>query len=338
MSPEHIEKQKHKTAVNSIESRNENTRIFHCFRDHLSTDEAELVLKYWTWLNALAMGRLAPCTPLQQDFIQVVKGQKKPATIYEKVWTKVVQLQNKKQKPNGMKSPTAKTDETLILPFDPLLRSQEVEGVVMQGNKRCYYRFRFAKFYGGIVTADTIGCNLLCAYCWNYDRNLTPICHQFYSPQEVAPRLLQIAEQYQCERVRISGAEPFLGENSMQHVIEVIQAVPTKKFIIETNGIILGSMPQLIERLKGFRIHVRVTVKGNDPRVTGITDCLDYQLKAIKHLLQAKIHMNVAIMPQMVDRSYLEQQLIGIGYTKAIEEEDLIIYAKTEKILKQRGL
>ena len=62
----------------------------------------------------------------------------------------------------------------MILPFDPIQRSREVEQIVMYDDKRMYYRFRFANFYGGIVTADAIGCNLLCAYCWNYSRNLNP--------------------------------------------------------------------------------------------------------------------------------------------------------------------
>ena len=53
-------------------------------------------------------------------------------------------------------------------PFDPIQRSKDIESLVMQGNARHYYRFRYAKFYGSIVTADAVGCNLLCAYCWNY--------------------------------------------------------------------------------------------------------------------------------------------------------------------------
>ena len=38
------------------------------------------------------------------------------------------------------------------LPFNPIQRSDKVEQLVMQGDKRRYYRFRYAKFYGGIVT------------------------------------------------------------------------------------------------------------------------------------------------------------------------------------------
>jgi uncharacterized Fe-S cluster-containing radical SAM superfamily protein len=91
-----------------------------------------------------------------------------------------------------------------IFPFDPIQRSKDVESLVMQGDKRRYYRFRYAKFYGGIVTADAIGCNLLCAYCWNYSRNLNPAkAGTFYSPSEVAGKLLGLAEKRGCDQFRI---------------------------------------------------------------------------------------------------------------------------------------
>lgn len=62
----------------------------------------------------------------------------------------------------------------MMIPFDPILRAREVESLVMKGNARRYYRFRYALYYGGIVTADAVGCNLLCAYCWNYFKNENP--------------------------------------------------------------------------------------------------------------------------------------------------------------------
>ncbi|MBZ5500452.1 MAG: hypothetical protein LAP85_29000 [Acidobacteriia bacterium] len=49
-------------------------------------------------------------------------------------------------------------------PFDPIKRSEEIESLVMRGDQRLYYRFRSSGHYGGVVTADTVGCNLLCAY------------------------------------------------------------------------------------------------------------------------------------------------------------------------------
>jgi len=55
----------------------------------------------------------------------------------------------------------------LAFPFDPLKRSEQVEVQVTKDNKRLYYRFRPAPYYGGIATADAVGCSFLCAFCWN---------------------------------------------------------------------------------------------------------------------------------------------------------------------------
>ena len=48
-------------------------------------------------------------------------------------------------------------------PFDPVERAEEVERLVLKDEKRLYYRFRAAPYYGGIATADAIGCSFLCA-------------------------------------------------------------------------------------------------------------------------------------------------------------------------------
>ncbi|HPJ84251.1 MAG TPA: hypothetical protein PLM24_04455 [Methanothrix sp.] len=53
-------------------------------------------------------------------------------------------------------------------PFDPFEGASEIETIVMDGIRRKYYRFRYSRHYGGILTADAVGCNILCAYCWNY--------------------------------------------------------------------------------------------------------------------------------------------------------------------------
>ena len=42
-------------------------------------------------------------------------------------------------------------------PFDPFVRASEVEKIVMEGSRRKYYRFRYSRHYGGIVTADAVG-------------------------------------------------------------------------------------------------------------------------------------------------------------------------------------
>ena len=77
------------------------------------------------------------------------------------------------------------------LPFDPIKRANQVEKIVMDDDKRRYYRFRYAKFYGGIITCDASGCNLLCAYCWNIIKNssIESCKDEFFSPDEVANKV-----------------------------------------------------------------------------------------------------------------------------------------------------
>ena len=75
----------------------------------------------------------------------------------------------------------------LEFPFDPLERAAQTEQLVMQGEKRIYSRFRASRYYGGIATADAVGCSFLCAYCWNYDRNLRPEPEDtWHTPQSAA--------------------------------------------------------------------------------------------------------------------------------------------------------
>lgn len=224
-------------------------------------------------------------------------------------------------------------------PFDPIERSKEVELIVMSGNARRYYRFRFAKFYGGIATADAMGCNILCAYCWNYSRNLHPGTGEFHSPTEVAQKLNDIAKKHNCDQFRLSGSEPFLGEISAKHLVEVIKATSDGHFVMETNGIFLGYDSKLAEMLKGLNLTVRVTLKGNNPetfqKVTGANgDAFQYQLDAIKNLRLNRIRCGVAVMTDFVDFKRLQGSMPYISF----EREHLIKYSGTEKRLKERGL
>ena len=223
-----------------------------------------------------------------------------------------------------------------MLPFETIQRSIEVEKLVMQDEKRRYYQFRYAKFYGGIVTADAVGCNLLCAYCWNYPRNLNPGSYgDFYSPSEVADKLLELSEKRRCSQFRISGAEPILGRDSTLHLAEVIRLVDNN-FIIETNGVMLGADPSLIEILKPLpHIHVRLCIKahcGPDfEKITGAkAEGFAYQLKAAEALRKARMHYTIAVMTPFVNPRKLA---VGVS-----EVEDLILYKSTKKRLGEQGL
>jgi uncharacterized Fe-S cluster-containing radical SAM superfamily protein len=223
-----------------------------------------------------------------------------------------------------------------MIPFDPIPRSIEVEKLSIQGEKRRYYRFRYAKFYGGIITADTVGCNLLCAYCWNFSRNTNPSSYgKFYSPSEVADKLLEQSDKRRCNQFRISGAEPFLGKASTLHLAEVIRLVDGS-FIIETNGVMLGADPSLIEILKPLpHIHMRLCIKAHSgpdfEKITGAkAEGFAYQLKAAEALRKARMNFSIAVMTPFVNPRKLP---IGVG-----EVEDLILYKSTKKRLSERGL
>lgn len=78
-------------------------------------------------------------------------------------------------------------EEMTTEPFDPFERASDIEKIVMDGARLKYYRFRYRRHYGGIVTADAVGCSILCACCWNYSRNQNPDeVGVYYSPEEVA--------------------------------------------------------------------------------------------------------------------------------------------------------
>ncbi|UCC66023.1 MAG: radical SAM protein, partial [Deltaproteobacteria bacterium] len=97
----------------------------------------------------------------------------------------------------------------------------------MKELRRKYYRLRPARYYGGIATADLVGCNVLCAYCWNYNRNLKPSeCDgRYYHHTEIAKRLSNIARRKDFNRIRLSGAEPILGERSFDHLVGVLEEI-----------------------------------------------------------------------------------------------------------------
>lgn len=197
----------------------------------------------------------------------------------------------------------------LKFPFDPVKRAREVEKIVMKGNSRLYYRFRPAPYYGGIATADAIGCSFLCAYCWNYNRNLNPEQFgKFYSPEAVSSNILRIADEKSFSLFRVTGSEPILGEVSFNHLIEVIEKVFKKnvesKFVIETNGLILGYRSDLIKYLKFPNLWIRIAIKGFDEKsfksITGAKkDFFLYTIKAIKELRKEHIKAWPAVMEDL---------------------------------------
>jgi len=237
------------------------------------------------------------------------------------------------------------------MPFDPIERAAQAERIVMKGHKRRYHRFRAAPYYGGIATADALGCCLLCAYCWNYYRNLHPDrSGSFFSPEAVAEKLLGIAGKRGWHLYRITGSEPVLGEASLAHLVEVLGLVtagdPDGRFILETNGIMLGARPEFIERLDPRGLAVRVAIKGVDPasfeRITGaVGSALEHQIEAVKLLQDRGVEAWPALMedlftPAQIDS--LRERLARAGIEGELEMEYLERYPYVMKELKKHGV
>lgn len=216
----------------------------------------------------------------------------------------------------------------LSFPFDPRKRAERVEGLVTRGEKRLYYRFRPAPYYGGIATADAVGCGFLCAYCWNYNRNLAPERYgEFYSPQQVAAKLLHIAQKKSFRLFRISGAEPVLGERTLNHLIEVLRFIeegkPDSLFILETNGFYFGQRIDLCVKLLEFSgLRVRICLKGVDEesfeQTTGAgKEFSPYPIKALKEMEKLGIRAWPALMGDLFSREDI------LGFTSSLRENGI---------------
>ena len=144
--------------------------------------------------------------------------------------------------------------------YDPLKLGEEIEKTVTRENKRKYYRFRGTKFYGGIATADCVGCNLSCHFCWSKKPRKNPEeVGGFYTPEEVKEKLTGIAAENGYDQVRISGNEPTIGR---EHLITLLKKLEGSnlKFVLETNGILIGNDPSYAEALTRFeKLHVRIS-------------------------------------------------------------------------------
>ena len=106
----------------------------------------------------------------------------------------------------------------------PLELAEITRKAVCSEGQRKYYRFRPSRFYGGISTADCVGCFLRCVFCWSWNivTRQTEI-GTFYSPEDVARELVGIAKKKHLKQLRISGNEPTLCRT---HLIGVLERIP----------------------------------------------------------------------------------------------------------------
>lgn len=227
--------------------------------------------------------------------------------------------------------------------FDPFRRTKRLKKIVCKRKKRKYYRFRKTQFYGGCATADTVGCNLNCAYCFvNKPRKKPREVGKFYEPSEVIEKLLEMEQ----ERLRITGGEPTL---CREHLEAVLEEIPKDKtFILETNGLLLGKHFDYVKSVAKGNVLVRVSLKGISPesfeKITSADpQAFKYQLQALENLKDAGADYRAAIIPRLFKRHELKSFLrkivsIDPSLFNKIEFESLKKYPHVKEEMKERGV
>lgn len=219
-----------------------------------------------------------------------------------------------------------------------------------EGLERKYYRFRRARWYGGIVTADCVGCGLLCRFCWVSDYALCrpATAGAFYTAESVAEKMRQIARESGLRQLRLSGGEPTLGK---EHLLRLLELLEDKgySFILETNGIPLAYdedyAPQLSKR--SF-VHVRVSLKGCSENefamLTGAKpEGFILQLKALEKLVENGVSCHPSVMASFSTWDNLQalaERLAEISPELAenLEVEELILYPHVKEKIAKHGL
>ena len=231
--------------------------------------------------------------------------------------------------------------------FDPLKLSELTNSIISRDDLRKYYRFRPSRFYGGIATADCVGCCLRCVFCWSWNVVLNPVHYgNYYKPDDVVQRLTKIAKKKNFKQLRISGNEPTI---SREHLIRVLDLLNGKYlFILETNGILIGADEEYAKDLSKYKnLYVRVSLKGSCEeefsKLTGaLPEGFQLQLKALENLLRYKVNVHPACMISFSppeNREALRSRLETIHPNFAeFEVEELILYPHVEERLKRQNI
>jgi len=234
--------------------------------------------------------------------------------------------------------------------YDPIVLTRTAERTVVKGNKRKYARLsRPLRFYGGITSAQEVGCNLRCKFCFSDKPVRRPqSTGRFYSPQEVFEALTRGAKKNGHRLISASASEGTLGK---EHLVELLTLVDKSDFVfvLETNGITLGHDPNFAQELAHFKnLHVRVSIKGCTPReynqLTGAaSESYDLPYKALQYLMDAGVSCNVCLMisfstSENIDKAETRLAEIRPGLLKSLEKEHITLFPKVAARLKNENI
>ncbi len=227
-------------------------------------------------------------------------------------------------------------------------RAEELKRLIIKDNLRKYYRVvRADRWYGGIATADCVGCNLSCLFCWSEEpRNHPERIGHFYPPEEIAGRLMECARRKGYKQVRMSGNEPTLAK---RHLLQVLDEIEGKgyRFILETNGTLIDS--EYARDLSNFNcLSVRVSLKGTEAKEFSVLTGAEeegflLQLDALRNLVAHKVSCHPAVMlsfspPENLEKLKRTLSRIDQRLERDLEEEYLFLYPHVEKRLAENRI
>ena len=238
--------------------------------------------------------------------------------------------------------------------YDPVVRHKAIEKLIVRQvgeiQERKYWRFRYGRWYGGIVTADAIGCGLFCKFCWVSDQIMFGPAEvgEFYTAERVAKILIGMARRRGLDKVRVSGAEPTIGK---AHLLSLLKHFEGKGllFILETNGILLGYDREYAQALADMPfLHVRVSLKGcNEQEFSRLTGArpegFKLQLDALKNLLDYGVSCHPAVMASFSGKQSLMQlserlKRISRNLAEKLEIEHVILYPNVRRKISRYNL
>ena len=229
--------------------------------------------------------------------------------------------------------------------YDPIALAAATEKVVVRGNQRKYVQLgKRLRFYGGSISATEVGCNLRRKFCFSDKPVWKPgRVGRFYTPQAVFDGLDRAAQKYNTKIISASASEGTIGQ---QHLMELLALVDQSEYtyVLETNGMILGTDSQYVRALKRFKnLHVRVSMKGCSSeefhKLTGAKkSAYDLPFKALEMLIQEGISCNACLSVSFSDDEAIEvakRRLYELwpGLLKSLELEKIKLFPKVRQRL-----
>jgi len=221
--------------------------------------------------------------------------------------------------------------------------------------ERRYWRFSLSPHKTRTFLAFSCGCFLNCVFCYVNPKFLDPelASGSFFTPSQVATKLVKAAFSKGFLKIGISGGEPIIPGKAFQHLVSVLENIeklaPNLPVVVETNGIFLGLNDDLVYELSRFNnLQVRVSFKGASPNefslLTGADpELFDLTLEAVRNLVENAVNCSCALMSSFSSEISISKFIYSLReisplLVKNLEVETLILYPLTVKKLRKHKI